>query len=422
MPSKSIPRCGFCGRPRNEVKTLISGSDEGPYICNRCVEQSAKAIIENAAKEAASKEEPLKKPREIKAILDQHVIAQEKCKTDVAIAVYNHYKRREAAKSGCIPEGVEVQKSNILLLGPSGTGKTEVARTVARMLNVPFHVGDATRLTQAGYVGDDVESLLQGLIQAADGDIERAQWGIIFLDEIDKLARKSGRGATGYRDVTGEGVQQALLKILEGSQVLVPRGMGKMMIAGGPAGDAIDTSNILFIGAGSFAGIEEIVEKRVNKHAGIGFGAQDKHHKLSLSDIYTQVNEEDVLEFGLIPEMMGRLPIITSTLELTEDEMVRILTEPKNALAKQFVALYAMDGVDLQFDEAALKAIGREAKKRPTGARALRSILESVLRPYSFDTPSDPTVAAIRVTEDVVDGKGQAVIVRKETIKEVGTA
>jgi len=408
----AIHRCSFCNRPRNEVKQLIAGGDQGPFICNRCLKESWTAIQVAETQTKNKAEEPLRKPREIKALLDQHVIGQEKAKTDMAIAVYNHYKRREAQKKGMDLDGVEIQKSNILLMGPSGTGKTELARSIARMLNVPFYVGDATRLTQAGYVGDDVESLLQGLIQAADGDTERAQWGIIFLDEIDKLARKSGRGATGYRDVTGEGVQQALLKLLEGSKVVVPRGQGTKMVMSDSGADVIDTSNILFIGAGSFAGIEEVVTERLNKGASIGFGSSDRK-KIEKTEVYMNVCEDDVLEFGLIPEMMGRLPVLTTTLELTEEEMVRILTEPKNALIKQFKALFGMDNVDLQFDEGALRAIGIEAKKRPTGARGLRSIVESLLRPYSFDMPSDPSVEAIRITEDVVLGKAKALIVRR---------
>ncbi len=410
--TKTTAKCGFCNRPRNEVKALI-GNDGGPYICNRCLEDGHKAYTQSqkADVQTAAKEEPLRKPREIKAILDGHVIAQDKAKTDLAIAVYNHYKRREAVKNG-LDLGVEVQKSNILLMGPSGTGKTELARSIARMLKVPFFVGDATRLTQAGYVGDDVESLLQGLVQDADGEVERAQWGIIFIDEFDKLARKSGRGATGYRDVSGEGVQQALLKLLEGSKMVVPRGMGSR---GGMSmyGDAFDTTNVLFVCAGSFAGLEEVIEKRVNRGAGIGFGAREAK-KLSRTDVYLQATEDDVLEFGLIPELMGRLPVLTTTLELTEQEMVRILTEPKNAIVKQFQALFSMDGIDLQFDEEALRAIAAEARKRPTGARALRGIVETILRPYSFDAPSDQTIKAIRVTADTVTGKGQAVLVRHE--------
>lgn len=413
--SKTIARCSFCNRPRNEVKALIGG-DGGPYICHRCLEDGWKAYShsQKADTQAATKDEPLRKPREIKALLDEHVIAQDKAKTDLSIAVYGHYKRREAARRG-LDLDVEVSKSNILLLGPSGCGKTELARCIAKMLKVPFFVGDATRLTQAGYVGDDVESLLQGLLQDADGDLERAQWGIIFIDEFDKLARKSGRGATGYRDVSGEGVQQAILKILEGSKVVVPRGMGAR-VGGSSGGDVFDTTNVLFVCAGSFAGIEEVIERRVNRGAGvIGFGVDAKAKtKLTKSDVYLQVTEDDVLDFGLIPELMGRLPVITTVIELTEEEMMRILTEPKNAIIRQFQALFSMDGIDLQFDEDALRAIAREAKKRPTGARALRGIVESVLRPYSFDAPSDETLKAIRITEDAVTGKGQAVLVREE--------
>lgn len=404
----SVLRCSFCNRPRNEVKNLISASEHGPFICNRCIGEGWQALRVEEAQAKQKQEEPLRKPHEIKALLDQHVIAQDKAKTDVAVAVYNHYKRRQAAaKKG--PGTVEIQKSNILLMGPSGTGKTELARSVARMLNVPLYVGDATRLTQAGYVGDDVESLLQGLIQAAGGDVERAQWGIVFIDEFDKLARKSGRGATGFRDVTGEGVQQALLKLLEGSQVVVPRGVNKMATEGA---DVIDTSNILFIGAGSFAGIEELVEKRLNKGAGIGFGTSTRR-TVEKTEIYLNMTEDDVLEFGMIPEVMGRLPVLTTTLELTDSDMVRILTEPKNAIVKQFKALFDMDGIDLQIDDGALKAIGQEAKKRPTGARGLRSILENILRPYCFDLPSDPTVKALRITEDVVRKGAPALIVRE---------
>ena len=414
----STLKCSFCGKPKNEVpeQKLVNGLDENAKICSKCNQGATKIFTADTDTDTkvkgAKKEEPLRKPREICAFLDQHVISQRKAKVDIAVAVYNHYKRRVALQKGLHPD-IEVQKSNIMLLGPSGTGKTEVARSIARMLKVPFYVADAARLTQAGYVGDDVESILQGLIADADGDIERAQWGICFIDEFDKLARKSGRTASGYRDVTGEGVQQALLKLLEGSRVAIPRGMNtKAIMSGVGNADMLDTTNVLFVGAGSFAGIEECVERRVNKRASLGFGAVQRE-KLGKSDIYLQVTEEDVLEFGMIPELVGRMPVLTTTVELTEDDLVQILTGPKNALIKQQQALYAMDDVELQFEEEALRAIACEAKKRPTGARALRSIVESILAPYSFDIPGDPTVGILRITEDCARGKGPAVIIRK---------
>jgi len=409
------PTCGFCGRPRNEVKALIAAGDDGPNICNKCIDAAQKAVAERTKGQPteAAKDEPLRKPKEIRAFLDEYVIGQDKAKMDVAVAVYNHFKRREAMRRGGLPNDVEIEKSNILMMGPSGTGKTHLARTVAKLLKVPFYVADATRLTQAGYVGDDVESLLQGLLADADGDVERAQWGIIFLDEFDKMARKSGRGASGYRDVSGEGVQQSLLKMVEGGRVQIPRGMGTRVVssAGQPA-DMIDTSNILFICAGSFAGIEEVVNQRLNKNASMGFSTS-LGRKLDKREVYLEAKEEDILDFGIIPELVGRLPVHTTTLPLTEDEMVRVLVEPKNSLVKQFTALFDMDGIELRFDEGALRAIGRKASERPTGARALRGIVEDILRTYSYESPSDPTVGVIRVTELAVEG-GEAVITRKD--------
>jgi ATP-dependent Clp protease ATP-binding subunit ClpX len=412
--------CTFCKKPSNEVKTLI-GSEGGPYICNKCVGACVTALSQGEQTEKAKKKGmTLGKPKEIKAKLDEYVISQERAKVDVAVAVYNHYKRRvRTAASGF--EGVEIQKSNILMAGPSGTGKTEIARTIARLLDVPFYVADATKMTQAGYVGEDVESMLQGLISDAGGDIERAQWGMIVIDEIDKLARKSGRSASGHRDVTGEGVQQALLKIIEGSTIAVPRGMAKIIsTSSGQDHDMIDTSNILFLCFGSFAGIEEVVSKRINKNASVGFamGANRTRRKeLTEHEVYESLTEEDILEFGVIPELVGRLPILTTTYPLTEDELVRILTEPKSAIVKQFQALFALDLIDLQFDDEALKAIGRGAKKRPTGARALRSIMEAALKQYAFDCPSDPTIKAVRITQGVIEEAAEALLVREEKAK-----
>lgn len=414
--------CSFCKRPRNEVKNLIAAdSEEGPFICNRCVEMATKEMDAGARKgnfETKTKEEPLKTPKEIKTYLDDYVIGQEKAKTDVALAVYAHFKRRKVSKDGKIEivvsddgtkEEVEIEKSNILLLGPSGTGKTHIARSIARMLNVPFFVGDATKLTQAGYVGDDVETLLQGLIQEAQGDIQRAEWGIVVLDEIDKIAKKGGRDRAGYRDVTGEGVQQALLKLLEGSRVSVPR-QGKAGM--GTAYDTVDTRNILFICAGSFAGIEPIVSARLNKGASLGFGAKHREN-IDKSKTYTSTCEDDLLEFGLIPEFMGRLPVLTTTLELTEDEMTRVLIEPRHSILKQFKALFQIDGVHLDFEQDVLRAIAREAKKRPTGARALRSIMEDTLRQLQFDIPGSNVERAL-----ITELSGKAVLTLREESQE----
>ena len=403
--------CHHCGRPENEVKKLVQFTKDGPCICNGCITLANQTLGDNVKGRIQEDFKTLPKPKEIFSLLNEYVIGQEHAKTDVAVAVYNHFKRREALKNASKlgSDFAEIQKSNILIMGPSGTGKTQIARTLAKILGVPFFVGDATRLTQAGYVGEDVESLIQGLLTAADGDVEKAEWGIIYMDEVDKIARKSGSNGSGYRDVSGEGVQQALLKMLEGSVMSVSIGSKNPMAM--PEMVTIDTTNILFICAGSFAGMGEVVSRRINKRSTVGFGATVRQ-KTREADTYLMVEEDDILEFGLIPEFVGRIPIRTTTLELTEEEMVRILTEPKDAITRQFKALFSMDGVDLQFDDEALRAIGSVAKGRQTGARALRGIVEKILKPYAFEAPSDPTLKVIRITEDTVKS-GEAVVVRE---------
>lgn len=411
MAKEPLKVCNFCRRPRNEVGTLAAAPD-GTQICNFCTKEIHKLILDEEQK-SATDSRALKKPREITSILNQSVIGQDDAKREMAIAVYEHYRRRECKGVLTLDgEGVEIDKSNILLMGPSGTGKTHIARAIARMLDVPFYVADCTKLTTAGYVGDDVESVLQGLIADAKQNLDQAQWGIVFLDEFDKLARKSGRSASGFRDVTGEGVQQSLLKLLEGSQVGVPRGTSKN-VSGLSTSDTLDTTNILFVAAGSFAGIEEVVERRLNKSSGLGFGREPVEKNRTKTSVYRNVTVEDLEDFGLIPEIVGRLPVVTSTYELTEDELIRILIEPKNAICKQFRALFALDGIDLQFDPDALVAIAKKAIEHSTGARALRYVVKMVLKPYSFEVPDNSDIAAIRITSAAVESPGSAVIVRK---------
>lgn len=410
--------CSFCRRPRNEVKALIpSPKDTSAFICDGCLRDGMRALTSVKPREDPA-DAPLPKPREILARLDEYVIGQDPAKRTIAAAVYKHYKRREAARRGFNYNGqeVEISKSNILIAGPSGCGKTQIARTIARLLRVPFHIGDATRITQAGYAGDDPESLLQGLLEKCSWDVEKAKWGIVVIDEVDKIGRKSGREVAGYRDVSGEGVQQALLKIVEGGEVTVSRGLGARV--GDPTKEAItiDTTNILFICMGSFDGIQNTISTRLNKAAKLGFG-NALRRTVSSDEVYANLTPEDVIEFGVIPELVGRLPVLTSVIPLTEPELVRILTEPKDALVRQLQALYAMDDVDLQFEPEALLAIARQAKASETGARALRGILERLLLPYDLDIPSRPEVAALKITAAFVTGQGGPVIVERAPVK-----